>query len=273
MGCLRASVPGSPNRYTTLLEDSVLVLSCCVSRLGTSLLGQMKRCLVLSVCLAGLLPWVAFSAAQNELTSQEKAEGWKLLFDGSTTSGWQKFKNPSRQLKGWTVEDGWLHATAQGGGDIVSADQYEHFELKWEWKLAKNGNSGVKYFVTETRNSALGHEYQMIDDERNQDAKVAMGKHVTGSFYDVLAPTVNPPVKPPGEIKSSGIVVKDNHVEHWLNGVKVLEYDCGSEVVKSAVAKSKFKTTAGFGTCLKGHILLQDHGTEVWFRNIKIRVL
>lgn len=243
------------------------------SRRAPHYLGEMKRSLLLSICLTGIFPIAALCAAHNELSSQEKAEGWKLLFDGKTTAGWQKFKNPTRQVNGWVIEDGWLHALAKGGGDIVSEEQYDHFELQWDWRLAPNGNSGVKYFVTETRNSALGHEYQMIDDEKNEDAKVAKGKHVTASFYDVLGPTVNPPAKPPGEINSSRILVKGNHVEHWLNGVKVLEYECGSEVVKSAVAGSKFKTTPGFGTCAKGHILLQDHGTEVWFRNIKIRPL
>ncbi len=233
----------------------------------------MKQCLALSICVAGMVSLGAVAGEQNELSSQEKAEGWKLLFNGKTTAGWQKFKNPTRQLNGWTVEDGWLHALGKGGGDIVSEGQYDHFELQWDWKLATKGNSGVKYFVTETRNSALGHEYQMIDDEKNEDAKVAKGKHVTASFYDVLPPTVNPPVRTPGEINSSRILVKGDHVEHWLNGVKVLEYECGSDAVKSAVANSKFKTTAGFGICLKGHILLQDHGSEVWFRSIKIRPL
>jgi hypothetical protein len=111
----------------------------------------------------------------------------------------------------------------------------------------------------------------MIDDEREQDANSADGKRVTASFYDVLKPTTAPPARPAGEINQSRVLVKGNHVEHWLNGVKVLEYECGSEDVKAAVAASKFKTTAGFGNKIKGHILLQDHQSEVWFRNIKIR--
>jgi hypothetical protein len=129
----------------------------------------------------------------------------------------------------------------------------------------------VKYFVTETRNAALGHEYQMIDDERSPDATSISGKHVTASFYDVLKPTATPPTRPAGEMNQSRILVKGNHVEHWLNEVKVLEYECGSEAVKAAVAASKFKTTAEFGNKIKGHILLQDHQSEVWFRNVKIR--
>ena len=111
----------------------------------------------------------------------------------------------------------------------------------------------------------------MIDDEHSPDATSLSGKHVTASFYDVLKPTVHPPTRPPGEINQSRIVVKGNHVEHWLNGVKVLEYECGSDEVKTAVAASKFKTTAEFGTKIKAHILLQDHQSNAWFRNLKIR--
>jgi hypothetical protein len=145
--------------------------------------------------------------------------------------------------------------------------------LQWDWKLEQGGNSGLKYFVLESRNSALGHEYQMLDDQINPDGKLAEGKRLTASFYDVLKPSVPPPSKPMGEINRSRILVKGNHVEHWLNGVKVLEYECGSETLKAAVAESKFKTVPGFGQRVKGHLLLQDHHSNVWFRNIKIRDL
>jgi hypothetical protein len=223
--------------------------------------------------LAFLLAGAAAAAAPatNQLTDQEKAAGWKLLFDGQTTEGWRTFKKQTFPAKGWVVQDGWLHCLGKGGGDIISDTEFGDFELQWEWKTTPGGNSGVKYFVTETRNAALGHEYQMIDDERSPDATSISGKHVTASFYDVLKPTVHPPTRPPGETNQSRILVKGNHVEHWLNGVKVLEYECGSEDVKAAVAASKFKTTPGFGSKLKGHILLQDHQSEVWFRNVKIR--
>jgi hypothetical protein len=212
----------------------------------------------------------------NQLTEPEKAAGWKLLFDGKTTNGWHTFKQQSFPDKGWVVEDGWLHCLGKGGGnkgggDIITDAEFGDFELQWEWKQAPAGNSGVKYFVTETRNAALGHEYQMIDDAREQDANSADGKHVTASFYDVLKPAAALPTRPAGEINQSRVLVKGDHVEHWLNGVKVLEYECGSEAVKTAVAASKFKTTAGFGNRIKGHILLQDHQSEVWFRNVKIR--
>ncbi|HLH52716.1 MAG TPA: DUF1080 domain-containing protein [Verrucomicrobiae bacterium] len=199
--------------------------------------------------------------------------GRQFLFDGQTTRGWHSFKTQSFPSKGWVIEDGWLHCLGNGGGDILSDGEYDQFDLEWDWKIEPAGNSGLKYFVLESRNSALGHEYQMLDDERNPDGKIAQGKHVTASFYDVLKPTVTPPTKPVGEVNHSRIFIKGNHVEHWLNGVKVLEYELGSEAVKEGVAASKFKNVAGFGTRVKGHLLLQDHHSNVWFRNIKLRDL
>jgi len=213
------------------------------------------------------------AASPNQLSEEERAGGWKLLFDGKTTQGWRSFKKPTFPTTGWVVEDTWLHCLGQGGGDIITDAEFADFELKWEWKIAPGGNSGLKYFVLETRKNALGHEYQLIDDDREPDAKVADGKRGTASFYDVLKPTAPPPIRPAGETNQSQIIVKGNHVEHWLNGKKVLEYSCSSELVKDAVANSKFKTTDGFGTKVKGHLLLQDHGGQVWFRNVKIRPL
>jgi len=226
-----------------------------------------------SLLVLATLLFLAAAQAQNQLTPAEKASGWKLLFDGKTTQGWHSFKKENFPAKGWGVEEDWLHGQGKGGGDIVSQQQFDQFDLQWEWKLESGGNSGLKYFVVDSRNSALGHEYQLLDDEKHPDAKAGQGKRVTASFYDVLKPSVTPPVKPPGEVNQSRIQVKGDHVEHWLNGVKVLEYECGSDAVKAAVAESKFKNTPGFGIRAKGHILLQDHGGNVWFRNIKIRDL
>jgi hypothetical protein len=221
-------------------------------------------------CLSVASVW---AAAPNQITEEEKAAGWRLLFDGKTTEGWRSFKKESFPSKGWSVEEGWLHGLGKGGGDIITDAEFDDFELQWEWKQAAKGNSGVKYFVTESRDSAIGHEYQMIDEQGEPDAKQARGKRVTAAVYDVLKLDRPAPTKPPGETNQSRIVVQGNQVEHWLNGVKVLEYSCGSEALKTAVALSKFKDVAGFGNKIKGHILLQDHHTEVWFRNLKIRQL
>jgi hypothetical protein len=231
------------------------------------------RCFAPSILTMLAATALASAAEPNQLTPAEQKAGWKLLFDGKTTHGWHTFKRETFPAKGWVVEDGWLHCLGEHGGDIVSEPQFDQFDLEWDWKLAPRGNSGLKYFVVDTRNSALGHEYQMLDDEKHPDAKLGDGKRVTASFYDVYKPTTTPPTKPMGEINHSRIVVKGNHVEHWLNGVKVLEYDAGSDATKAAVAESKFRTTPGFGERAKGHILLQDHESEVWFRSIKIRDL
>ena len=212
------------------------------------------------------------AAPANELSDQEKSGGWKLLFDGKSSQGWRSFKKQAFPAQGWAIEEGWLHCLGKGGGDIITDSEFEDFELQWDWKQAPAGNSGLKYFITETRNSAIGHEYQLIDEERESDARQASGKRVSAAFYDVLKPE-RVATKLPGEINNSRILVQGKHVEHWLNGRKVLEYECGSEALKAAVAKSKFKNTPGFGEKIKGHILLQDHHSEVWFRNLRIREL
>jgi len=199
--------------------------------------------------------------------------GWVSLFDGKTTHGWRSFKKPGFPDHGWQVEEGWLHCLGKNGGDIITDQEFENFELEWDWKQAPGGNSGLKYFITEKRASAVGHEYQLIDEAREPDAKLGEGKRVTAAFYDVLKPAEVPPTKPAGEINHSKLVVRGNHVQHWLNGAKVLEYDCGSEALKAAVAESKFKNVQGFGEKIKGHILLQDHHSEAWFRNIRVHEL
>jgi hypothetical protein len=218
-------------------------------------------------CVAG---FTAFGAEPNQLTDTERQVGWKLLFDGKTTKGWRGYGKQTFPDKGWAVEDGVLKKVAKvRGGDIITGETFNDFELSWEWRISPAGNNGIKYLVTEDRPSAPGHEYQMIDDTRHPDAKV--GPHrATSSFYDVLPPAADKPLKPVGEWNNSRVIVQENHVEHWLNGKKVLEYELGSEALKAAIAKSKFKNSAGFGTKIKGHIMLTDHGDECWFRNIKI---
>src|ERR1051325_11036550 len=218
------------------------------------------------------LSFVSLAAAElNTLTPQEKAAGWKLLFDGKSLAGWRNFKKKEPPKQGWVVEDGLLKkVSSASGGDLITDQVFDDFDLQCEWSISPQGNNGIKYFITEERSSAIGHEYQMIDDEGNPDGKVGP-KHQTASFYDVLPPKADKRPSKPGEWNHSRVLVQGNHVEHWLNGEKVLEYELDSDLVKAEVAKSKFKNVAGFGTHIKGHILLTDHHDECSFRNIKIR--
>ena len=214
------------------------------------------------------------------------------LFDGKTLTGWRAYRKPDASSTRWAVSDGLLALPPKGqgnpgSGDIISTETFDLFDLTWEWKIATGGNSGLKYFILEDRNSAIGHEYQLIDDEKHADAKIGAHRQ-TAAFYDVLAagsgtftqlvaaPAVRP-VKAAGEwnisrirVAPSRVVPGSTRVFHYLNNVRVLEYELNSTEVNAAVEKSKFKGIERFGKLQKGHILLQDHGDQVWFRNIKI---
>ena len=231
-----------------------------------------KAILLTCLCISAVVFDVS-SGADNTLTTTEKEAGWKLLFDGKTTQGWRSYKKETFPEKGWVIEEGCLKKVAKvRGGDIVTEETFDDFDLIWEWRVAVGGNNGVKYLVTEERPGAPGHEYQMVDDQRHPDAAKGL-KRVTASFYAVLPVPETRPSKPAGEWNRSRVTVLGNHVEHWLNGAKVVEYELGSDALKAAIGESKFKDAVGFGTKIKGHIMLTDHGDECWFRNIKIRQL
>jgi|HubBroStandDraft_6_1064221.scaffolds.fasta_scaffold169506_2 hypothetical protein len=224
-----------------------------------------------ALCAFLLLFSGAVRAADNELTSDEKKAGWKLLFDGKSLSGWRSYGKPDGPTQGWAVVDGMLECVAHGnGGDIVSTQQFTDFDLEWDWKIPAGANNGIKYLVSEKRPAARGHEYQMIDDAI-ADGKPA--KRSTASFYDVIAPDPNKPLKPVGEWNHSRVLLKGNHVEHWLNGKKVVEYELGSAELKAEIEKSKFKKFPDFADKITGPILLTEHHDEAWFKNIKIREL
>lgn len=221
----------------------------------------------------------------NHLTSYEKRTGWKLLFDGKTSKGWRGAYLKTFPQKDWVIRNGAITVLESGGeqggvgGDIVTDDEYKAFDLSFEFKLTPGANSGVKYFVTlaeHNSGSAIGLEYQVLDDSLHPDAKLGRnGDRTLASLYDLI-PAKKPQsiIRPIGEWNFGRIVVyPDNKVEHYLNGIKVLEYVRGSKGYRDLVAISKYVIWKNFGEAPEGHILLQDHGNTVSFRSIKIRKL
>ncbi len=218
--------------------------------------------------------------AQNTLSDQEKADGWELLFDGESTSNWKGYNKSTFPDKGWKVEDGMLMVLKSGaeeaghGGDIVTVDKFENFELSLDFMLTDTANSGIFYMVLEDENAAIWHnapEYQILDDE----TYATMGTkniHFTAANYD-LHPAEANYKKPVGQWNTARIIKKGAHIEHWLNGNKVVEYDLWSPEWEALVAASKFKDYEQYGRTKSGQIGLQDHGHEVRFRDIKIRKL
>ncbi|MBI1341363.1 MAG: DUF1080 domain-containing protein [Terrimonas sp.] len=221
----------------------------------------------------------------NTLSEAETADGWKLLFDGKTPNGWMGAYKDHFPEKGWEIKDGLLSVLPSGGaestngGDIVTNDQYSAFDLSFEFRLTPGANSGVKYFVTlneKNTGSAIGLEYQVLDDSLHPDAKLGRdGNRTMASLYDLIkAEKTKRFIKQPGGWNLGRVIVyPNNHVEHYLNGIKVLEYDRGSQTFRDLVAISKYKVWPNFGDAKEGHILLQDHGNAVSFRSLKIREL
>lgn len=214
---------------------------------------------------------------QNTLSTLEQKQGVKLLWDGKTTAGWRGASIDKFPEKGWKIQDGVLSVkpTEGKGGDIVTTEAFSNFELNVDFKLVEGGNSGVKYFIDPALpTSSLGLEYQLLDDDKHPDAKAGRdGNRKTASLYDMISAPTNKNFKKIGEWNTAKIISKGNHTEHWLNGIKVLEFERGSDEFKRLIALSKYKDLPNFGIGETGRILLQNHGNQVFFRNIKIKTL
>lgn len=228
----------------------------------------------------------------NILTASEKEAGWKLLFDGKTFNGWHSYYHTDKPSNGWSIKDGCLKdlkgngRPGGGGGDLVTDKTFTDFEFSFEWNIEPGGNSGIYYLFQERQRSPgflmfrgddgtspVGFEYQLVDDERHEDVIQNGPIRSTGSLYSLIPPNDSKKINPAGTFNQSTIIVKGKHIEHWLNGIMILSYNLGSPVLSAAIAKSKFKHATGFGSKTPTRILLQDHGNEIRFRNLKIRLL
>lgn len=231
-------------------------------------------------------------AKLNELTEAEKAEGWVMLWDGKTTDGWRSPKSEEFPKNGWVIKEGILStvenngAESAGGGDIITRKRYSDFELEADFRLAPGANSGIKIFVQPNISpistagqkaavgSAIGLEFQILDDKQHPDAKLGHdGDRTIGSLYDLIPAPKTKTVNPPNAWNHVRIVSKGQHVEFYLNGVKTVEFDRNSPDFRKRVAASKYHNIAQFGEWDEGHILLQEHGNAVSFCNVKIKAL
>lgn len=231
----------------------------------------MKRLLFVALLVFG----VAFAATaqeHNTLTKKERKAGWQLLWNGKDLSGWKSNSTKGDMNKGWKAVDGELVIMARSGaGDIITEKRYHDFELSIDFKITEGANSGIKYFIGE--NGSVGCEFQILDDENHPDAKMGFnGNRRLGSLYDLI-PADGWAIASKRDWNTARIVVRGNHVEHWLNGVKILEYEKNNDMWDTIVSHSKFAKVENFAGGDGGHILLQDHNDEVHYRNLKIREL
>lgn len=244
--------------------------------------------LVLGMAVA--VSWVACAQAGGDAAEADNA-GWRDLFDGESFAGWRGLGRDTIPTAHWTIEDGAIRKLASGsvptaadgqpleGGDIMTVDTFRDFELTFEWRVSPGANSGIKYNVSEAmstaaepRHAALGFEYQVLDDERHPDAANGPTRQAA-ALYDMIPPGAGKVLRPVGEYNEGRIVFHGGHGEHWLNGVRILEYDIGSPRVDSLLAASKYAPIEHFADLRAGHIVLQDHGDDVWFRNLRIRTI
>jgi 3-keto-disaccharide hydrolase len=244
-----------------------------------SLRGAAALCLGIAALASG-----GPAEAPNTLSAKERAEGFRLLWDGTSTRGWRAAKGKDFPASGWEIKDGALSVVESGGaesragGDIVTEASFAAFDLRFEFRLTPGANSGVKYYVDTELNkaegSAIGLEFQLLDDARHPDAKQGReGNRTLASLYDLIPAAASKPTRPIGEWNEARIVADGRHVEHWLNGAKVLEYERGSQAFRTLVAASKYKVWPAFGERPSGKVLLQDHGNRVSFRSLRIREL
>jgi len=213
----------------------------------------------------------AVSGGSTSSVAAADQSGWKSLFDGKTLAGWRNYKKQDVG-PGWTVVDGVLTRSGDNAGDIITVDKYKNFELQLDWRISEGGNSGILYRGTEDNDYIWqsAPEMQVLDNDRHADGK----REVTsaGSVFDVY-PAPHSAVHPAGQWNSVRLIVNGNHVEHWMNGQKVVDYELNSDDWKARVANSKWKSVPTYGQASEGYIGLQDHGDKVEFRNIRIRVL
>lgn len=260
--------------------------------------NQIAKTLVMSVALLTPSAFAAdgsneISPPANTITADEAKAGWRLLWDGKTSEGWRSAKSENFPKKGWTIKDGVLTVhdnkgeESSGGGDIITRKRYADFELLADFKITPAANSGIKIFVQPNLSpidkttgaktsvgSAIGCEFQVLDDVRHPDAKLGKnGNRTIGSLYDLIPAPADKKVFPIGEWNHARILSRGQHVEFWLNGQLTVEFDRSSEAFRKLVAESKYKNIPEFGEWADGHILLQDHGNEVSYRSLKIREL